>query len=652
MPLAGKAPEFNPTEEELRRRIRELEEENQGLRQEIEERIRAEQALKVDEEKWRTLVQNTPDVVARFDQELRHVFVSQSVERELGAKAVELEGKTHAELGMISNAVEDALDKVREVFRTGEPGNSLTHFVSPPGLSKYFHSSLVPEFGADGQVKTVLSISRDLTKEVHRKLLLNSVLDSSIHGICAIRALRDGQQRVVDFEWLLVNKAAELLLQRSEAQLKSRTLLQTLSGNKTSGLFDLFVGVINTGETLHHVMYYDYDHLNAWYQIIAVKLEDGLVVTFADITRLKKAEGELQRANRKLQQEIAEKAEAELRANHDRELMESVIEHSIDGISAFDKDGYYTLWNKALEQYSGLRREEVMGKHVFEVYPELKGTYIGGKVVEVLQGKHAFLTSLPFTKRREGYYELNLVPIFDQHGVQTGGITIMHDISESVKLKEVTISQKLSQQKDNLKVVLQTQEEERKRIAEALHNGLGQLLYVIKMHLEQCKKPVAASREVVSDMEQLLEEAIRETRTISFELMPSILQDFGLEVTLTELCKRLSKASVKISLSKYECEGRLEESVEIGVYRIVQELVNNVLKHAEASEAEIEVKRQQDRLRLVVRDNGKGFNLSAGNLKKGVGLLSIRNRLKLLNGKLKVESGASSGTVIKVLLPL
>lgn len=626
---------------------------NERLLREIEERKQVEAALKESEEKWRTLVENTPDAISRFDRDLRFIFANDGVQKKLACSPGQVLGKTYAELGLPEEFSRYSMAKIRHVFETGEQEVRYVSLQSPTG-EKHYYSISVPEFDASGNVSTVLNISRDITDVKQKENLLQAVLNGSTNSIGALKAIRDKEGKIVDFSFLHVNKNAQAMLQQTTEQLLSKTLLEVLPGSKASGMLDKYIRTVETGETLQETLYYGYDIRPAWYQVVAVKLNDGLVLTVADRSELKLTTLALEQANSDLQQEIAERKEAERVAWEEKDLKESIIEHVTDSITAFDKNGTYTAWNKAAELFTGIKREVVIGKKFQEVFPMLQHSEIKDKIDCALRGEHSQLRNIPFMNR-EGYYDAEVVPNFDQNGELIGAIFIVHDITESLKMKEQAIAQNLSQQKIVLNAVLEAQEEERKRIAEALHNGLGQLLYGIRLYIGQLEIEQDTvqdkNHKVKQQVEKLLAEAIDETRRISYELTPAILKDFGLEVALKELCEKLSKAALNISLASYEVNTQLEESTELVTYRIIQELINNVLKHANATAAEIEVEHSKDKLMICVSDNGNGFR-QEDNFRQGIGIYSIKNRVKLLNGQLDIISKENKGSKVKVVLSL
>lgn len=219
------------------------------------------------------------------------------------------------------------------------------------------------------------------------------------------------------------------------------------------------------------------------------------------------------------------------------------------------------------------------------------------------------------------------------------------DVTLRKKEEERYAEQKLSQQKEILNTILQTQEEERIRIAEALHNGLGQLLYATKLKLEDIRE----NKEVKAQIEDFLNEAITETRNLSFILMPSLLKDFGLKIILEETAKRFSTKAFKLTCEVQGLKQRLPNTIETIVFRMIQELLNNILRHAGATEANIFVKKQKRKLTIVVKDNGHGFCTDkAFAANNGTGLRSVYNRLELLNGTMNIVSKPGRGSLITI----
>lgn len=342
-------------------------------------------------------------------------------------------------------------------------------------------------------------------------------------------------------------------------------------------------------------------------------------------------------------------AQEQLRA--EKEFSESLLDNSVDGIIALDREGRVTAWNREAEKYSGLPESKVVGKAIFEVFPNLDTPEWQQHFGQVLRsGEQVVLNGIPFIIR-PGHYDAYIVPLRGERQDDISGVLIVvRDMTERNRLIEETTRLKLSQQQEVLSAILTTEEAERKRIAEALHNGLGQLLYAAKLHLETRSNP---SRPPRDEAYALLNEAIRMTRTISFELTPGILEDFGLKFALEELARRIPRGSLPVHLHLSGLDHPLPRLMEVAVYRIVQELFNNILKHAQAQEAFIHVVRENDKLSISVEDNGQGFepplNFTPHN---GIGLPGLQNRVGLLGGTLTINSRPGQGTIVSIELPV
>jgi PAS domain S-box-containing protein len=201
------------------------------------------------------------------------------------------------------------------------------------------------------------------------------------------------------------------------------------------------------------------------------------------------------------------------------------------------------------------------------------------------------------------------------------------------------------QQSEMLRTVLRTQEEERLRISQALHDSLAQLLYAATLKLQNSE---AINDVYFTKASSLLHQAIKETRKISFELAPSILKDYGLTAALAEMASRISSKILTIEAKIAGLDNRLPLQMETDIFRILQELVNNIVKHSGATKGLIKINKSGSKVEILVQDNGKGFSLQAEATKNGTGLSSIRNRISLYNGTMKVKPPIGKGTTVTV----
>ncbi|WP_215239548.1 tetratricopeptide repeat-containing sensor histidine kinase [Dyadobacter helix] len=204
--------------------------------------------------------------------------------------------------------------------------------------------------------------------------------------------------------------------------------------------------------------------------------------------------------------------------------------------------------------------------------------------------------------------------------------------------------------------ILKGQEEERTRVARDLHDGLGGLLSGIKLTLNSVKGnvilPEASAMTFTRALSQL-DGAISEMRRVAHSMMPETLVRFGLIDALTDFCNGISESGqLQVSIHTFGFDQRLDSSIEIVLYRIAQELLNNVLKYAEATEAQVQLTRMGKNVSLTVEDNGKGFDVEKVRQKKGTGLGNVQARVDYLNGKLDIQSKPEEGTSILVEITL
>ncbi|MFI5133092.1 MAG: ATP-binding protein [Chitinophagales bacterium] len=200
--------------------------------------------------------------------------------------------------------------------------------------------------------------------------------------------------------------------------------------------------------------------------------------------------------------------------------------------------------------------------------------------------------------------------------------------------------------------MLKGQEEERSRLAKDLHDGLGGLLSGVKFSLSNMKDNLIVTPDNMAVFERsldMIDTSIKELRRVAHNMMPEMLTKFGLDEALKEYCNTINTA--KLFTVKYQSLGmdtRLDKSIEIIIYRIVQELLNNIMKHAAATEVFVQLIRDGSRLNIVVEDNGKGFDVGLTENSKGAGLVNVRSRVNYLKGQLGIHSEAGKGTLVNI----
>jgi two-component system sensor histidine kinase DegS len=195
---------------------------------------------------------------------------------------------------------------------------------------------------------------------------------------------------------------------------------------------------------------------------------------------------------------------------------------------------------------------------------------------------------------------------------------------------------------------------ERQRLSRELHDGIGQLLIAIKLRLEGLLYQDAREiKNSIQELKKYFDTIIDEVRRISNNLMPSVLEAFGIAIAFRNLfadTEELSGLRIQF-VSKGSFED-LDKKTKTYVYRLTQEALSNIVKHAEAGEVHVTLVREYETLTLVIRDNGKGFSLENAGKEGGNGIHNMRERASLLQGSIDIKSVPGKGTIITVIVPI
>jgi signal transduction histidine kinase len=214
----------------------------------------------------------------------------------------------------------------------------------------------------------------------------------------------------------------------------------------------------------------------------------------------------------------------------------------------------------------------------------------------------------------------------------------------------------LAEREAGLEAVFEATEEERKRIAKDLHDSVGQQLSGFKLAWQNQMLDISSnsvkSQHNSTKLSDILDDAIAEVRSISHQMMPRILQEEGLVPAISDMLEKVFRNStVSFTFEHYGVEERLSEKIEIGLYRICQELVSNIIKHASASKVSVQLFKNAHLLILLVEDNGIGMNFELDK-REGIGLLNISSRVETIHGEFNLEPSPISGTLATIRIPI
>lgn len=471
---------------------------------------------------------------------------------------------------------------------------------------------------------------------LENKNLLQSIFDISLIQMSVLQTVRDADGQVIDFKIMVVNKEVERETGRTD--LVGKRYTTEFPFVRTTGLFDQMQEVLKSGAPRQLEYSYPSDTSNQWFSCMVVKLNDGLVVTSLDITERKRAELATQENSYFIERlTIASPDNLFVMNIHTQEAI--YTNRSCAEMLGYDERQRAAMKNEVLDPLHPDDLPRAL-QHIKDMASASDGEVrtIEYRVLDA-QGKVRWM------------HDRNAVFKRDPRGHVLEKLGVTHEITDRKKAEEEVVRLRLQQQKEILNAVIYTQEKERERIGEDLHNDLGQLLYTVKVKCEMLVASNSRDEALLKQIDQLLEESINKTRHISSELVPVMLRDFGIEDGLRAWFPKIITPSLKLYFQVEGLEQRMPEEFEISIYRIVQELVNNVAKHAKATKAYVNIFKKDKYITLEVKDNGIGFNRQQeSNSPKGVGLQSIKNRVKLLDGTFSIR--ATRGTQIKIQLPL
>ncbi|MTI32447.1 PAS domain-containing sensor histidine kinase [Xanthovirga aplysinae] len=330
--------------------------------------------------------------------------------------------------------------------------------------------------------------------------------------------------------------------------------------------------------------------------------------------------------------------------------------------------GIITYANKKYSEISKYPIEELIGKKLFENLLTGEESKVYQFINDPNKHENAWQSEIRDHDKDGSYFwlDVTLIPIKSPSGEIYQYLVICSEITQR-KQAEAELArlnqQQLQHQKDEQRIasyaIISGQEKERKRMSFEIHDGIGQMLTGLKFVIESIEAVNEKQTYCIKEAKKQLQNIIKEIRRISSDLLPPVLNDFGLEASIKEFIQNLKKNNeVEILLnSNLMLDARLDKNIEINLYRIVQESVNNALKHAETSRIIVSIENDAEYLNLNVQDNGIGFDSkeklkTRGRRDMGNGLANMVERVELIGGKLMINSTKDKGSSIFVEVPL
>lgn len=358
----------------------------------------------------------------------------------------------------------------------------------------------------------------------------------------------------------------------------------------------------------------------------------GFIIVINDVTEVKKLEAQLKNFNEKLEAEVIEKTKE----------LNDVFGRVTDGFMALNNQKCFTYVNKKAGDILQKDHKDLIGKNIEKEFETIDENFFKAynKVIKKQQHIHF-----------EDFFEsFNSWLEFDFYPSANGVSIYFKDISDQKKTQEDLI--KLNYRFRTLASHLQnSREEERINIAREIHDELGQMATAIKIDISWIKKKMTGENEEVKlKMDETiaqLSEMVNTIRRIAQELRPSILDNLGLTAAIEWYCGDFQKrTNIQCKFENTVGDLSLPNNVKTNLFRICQESLTNIMRHANATEVECKILKHNNKIVLMIKDNGTGFDTMQKT--KSLGLLGMQERAFLINGELKIESSKESGTTIKV----
>jgi PAS domain S-box-containing protein len=480
-----------------------------------------------------------------------------------------------------------------------------------------------------------LSSINTLLKEeiVERKRAEDALRESNRQIVNIFESISDGFY-ALDSQWryTYLNRQSERIVGRKREDLIGKNIWELFPEAIGTIMYEQYQRAFAEQKPVQFEIHYQ--QFNAWFDVRCYPSPDGLAIYYADITAHKRAKDALHESDKRFR---------------------AVFDFSAMPIALVDLEGRPIETNAALRDMLGYSDDELCGM-VFKDFTHPNDAANDWNLfTELIEGKR---NNYQIEKRyiskdnREMWGNLIVSMIQDGEGKPQFAIGMVQDITDRKRAENERLQL--------LNRFVNVQEEGRQRIARELHDQAGQYLAALMLGLKGLKDSSQLSsqnRDTILQLQGLTSRFAQELRRVSLELRPPALDDLGLHTTLSNYAEEWSQRyGVVVDFhSNGFVEQRLQPSVETTIYRIVQEALTNIIKHAQAKRVSILLEHRGNRAVTIVEDDGTGFDIEAAMNKpiaeRTLGLLGMRERVELIGGTLDVESTPGAGTTIVVRIP-
>ncbi len=611
----------------------------------ITERKHAEEALRESEEKYRALTETSTDIIMRFDQLFRHVYVNQAVTSFIGLQPENFLGKTHRDMGFPETMCTMTEACIARVFETGEP--VATQFEAP-GLEGrvVFDWRLFPEFAPDGSVRSVISSARDITALKEAEEALRSSEERFRRIVETFPGMIWMTKGDPDFSAIFLSDHVEDIYgYPKEEFLSGRLQFTDIVFPEDMERVNLAVEVA-LAERQPYSIELRFRHRaghTVWVMEIGAGVYDDaghlqyLIGTVLDITERKRTETALQESEWQYQALFAHMNEGFMLCEIVYDDLGQPVDWVVDQV------------NPTFNTMMGGMQTELVGEF---------GSVIFGssEAIAALLPVCAHVAETGVPSRFEAEFAILgkhfVVSVFSP---RIGRFAAIFYDSTARKLAEEQVRVYQRELLALASELSQAEERERRRIATDLHDSIIQNLALLQIMLGALRAQAEATLHAsVDDARALLTSSIQSARTLTFELSPPILYELGLAAALEWLAEQVQQRhSLQVTVEIIGHFRLQSDDQRALLFSSVREILMNVVKHAEATTVTVTMEGTDSVVLITVADNGIGFDLAAAEARRGgYGLFSIRERLRHIGGAMHIETQPGVGTRLTLVAPL
>jgi PAS domain S-box-containing protein len=605
---------------------------------------RITKTLRESEDRFRLIAENASDLISVFDTQGKRVYANPAYGK--------LFGDAQAVLGtdIAAQIHPDDQERVRESFREtvrdGRTRHSVFRFLVTGGEERFIESHRSAVLDAQGRVEFVVAVARDVTERRRTDEALRA-RDMQLQEAQVLA-------NVGSWEWDL----------RSNTRAWS-TQLSRIFGLRPGQLpsaFDGFYPLVHP-EDRERTAALAREALRTgkgYEDQFRIVRPDGAVRTLHNQARVDRDESGKAVRVIGVCQDITERKVAEEQVHVSQERFRMMVENVRDyAIYILDMKGFVTSWNLGAERICGYYADEIIGKHYSRFFlPDHAARGDPGIQLQFasIQGRYE---SEGFRVRKNGtryWAHVILSPLLDETGKRRGFSEIVHDITERKRAEE-DLHSYAERLKTTSRRLVEVQESERRALATELHDRVGQNLTALGINLSIIAgglparaKPELAAR--LEDCNSLVEGTVDAMRDVMAELRPHALDDYGLPAALRSLATGFSRRTgIQVAFEKEGRGADLPKPVDLAMFRIAQEALNNVAKHANAQHVEIAIRRKNGSALLTVSDDGVGFDpqhVDGPRADAGWGLLIMRERAEAVGARFTLKAGPNNGVQVLV----